>query len=60
MNLGRPGRIEAMRALDYSYGPQPGYVAFDVETASKDPSSVCAVGLAVIDGGRVVKRGLIL
>lgn len=46
-----------MRALDYSYGPQPGYVAFDVETASKDPSSVCAVGLAVIDGGTVVKRG---
>jgi DNA polymerase III subunit epsilon len=46
-----------MRALDYSYGPQPGYVAFDVETASKDPSSLCAVGLAVIDGGRVVKRG---
>jgi len=46
-----------MRALDYSYGPRPGYVAFDVETASKDPFSVCPVGLAVIDGGRVVKRG---
>jgi DNA polymerase III subunit epsilon len=57
VDLGRPGRIEAMRALYYSDGAQPGYVAFDVETATKDPSSVCAVGLAVIDGGKVVERG---
>jgi hypothetical protein len=35
----------------------PGYVAFDVETVTKDASSVCAVGLAVIDGRRVVERG---
>jgi DNA polymerase III subunit epsilon len=42
--------------VDYSKRLQSGYVAFDVETATKDPSSVCAIGLAMIDGRRVVER----
>ena len=49
-----------MNAQDYSSGPQSGYVAFDLETANKDPSSICAIGLAVIDGGKVVKRATCL
>jgi DNA polymerase III subunit epsilon len=45
-----------MNAQDYPNGAQSGYAAFDLETANKDLSSICAIGLVVIDGGEVVKR----
>jgi DNA polymerase-3 subunit epsilon len=33
------------------------WVAIDFETATREPTSACAVGIAVIRGGRVAERG---
>ena len=33
------------------------WVAIDFETATREPTSVCAVGIAVVSGGRIVDSG---
>lgn len=51
--MGRP-RQSALRRPRPVTGPGLAFVALDVETANADAGSICQIGLAVYEGGRLV------